>query len=717
MANELATRNSINTRYQGSSLQRFQLDPEDDDSILKFVEQRWANKSYYKLGLEERWLETIAKYEGFSYLEYNEAIRRFQQDVNIPPWRVRLIINLTLPIVRTAACKHLRNRPIWDVLPATSDTKDVNIASLGKKVLRGYWYKHNINYEFIDLLLWLGLTGNAFLSVTWNPDIGPEKELQVKDFINPQLLQTVRSEEELVPLLQSAQTKFQAFIETNGSNIMPMGDVEVKTKSPFDVLCPFARNFREAPWVVDSDVVDLSSLVDQGFDPDLFKPPTFSDNKYLYFQRRIYNMNLFTRKAEYGNNPMAGDDSEVLRLKLWLPKSRQFPRGFYAAIAGGQVIDKGNNPYVHGQIPLIHFGTEKTPGKIWCFCNAEQAQGPIQQYQHSVSQLIEIKNMTAKPKILAPRTAMLLSSAWTSEPGEIVEFSGLTAPIPWTPPSPPRYLFDLMHTFRRDIDDIVAQRDATKGINPAGVRAAASLENLQSQDEGQLGIGALNIDTGMSLTGRMILANHAQFVREDRLYNYTGDKNRYEVIQLKQGMLMGGNQGADYFNVRVTTFSQFGLTRTGQHKFLELLLQYQVYTAQDRAKILQFIQMGHFEDEVDEYKIDRSNAYQENLIMSQGQPVPINIADHHATHLEEHREYMKGDTYRTLLIPFKRLFEIHYKLTELYTMMELVKPKVLGIKATIILAEQEGMTNLLPLILGIPQEGQGQSNEAGSSKK
>jgi len=687
-----------------ASIQRHELNPNDDESILKFFESRWKNKLYYKGDLELKWLNNISRYEGFYYLDFDTALRRFQEKSDIPPWRINLAINLALPIVRTQVTKLMRNRPIWDVLPATTDTQNIDIAQTSKKALRAFWYKHNVNYEFVDLLYWLALTGSAFLGVQWDPDTGPELELTFKDFVNPKALPPVSHPEfELAwaSALQQAQAKFEAFVQYNKSNILPLGDIELSTPTPFDMVFPFSTTFEKIPWCIRAEIKDESWYAERGFDTESLKPPTPSESRYLYYNRRIWNM-VFWSKGQSTTSTMS-DDRDVLELQCWLPKSRQFPKGFYAIIAGGRVLAKGINPYNHGRLPYVMFSGEKTPGKIWASCNLEHAIPLIEQNNRTVSQILEIKNMMGKPKWLAPRSAALLTKAIDSEPGEVIEFSGLSAPQPYHPPPIPRYIFDIMSVLKSHTDDIVAQRDATRGVNPAGVRSAMALDNLQNQDEGQLAVIGLNLDTGMSIVGRMILTLLDQFVDEQRVATYVGEKSRFESIQIGRGKLSGpkdGMIGIDYFNVRVTQFSQFGLSRAGQLEFLKVLLQYNIYTPNDKDKILHFISMGNWEDEIDEYKLDRSNAYQENLIMSQGQMIPPKMADHHQTHLEEHELFQKGDIYKQLPPQIQMIHLQHLRLTKFMMYSKLQEPVILGLKAKIMLAAQEQIP--LPLILGMP---------------
>lgn len=703
-------------RYKGV-LQKHEVDwfGEDEESeyqILGFINQRLENRDYYKRGLEKRWLRTIACYEGFYRYRYDSALRQFMDDIELAPWRKNLMINLALPIVRSGVAKQLKDRPIWDVVPDSQEIEDINRASAGRGFAQAFWYRYNLNYEFIDLLLWLALTGNAYIGVGWNPDIGPKHTLNPMDFIPPELMQRIGTPEEVAVVMMQAQQQFAQYVAKAGTDKLPLGDPELRIITPFDMLYPYSDRFSRAPWVIETQIRDISYYAERDYDVSEFDTPTQKEMRFIYYTRRINNLfNLSFGPDQLDSDSLGGDDKDILEIKLWLPQSPKLPDGYLCVVAGGKIIQRGKNPFDHRQIPIVHFSEQKTPSKVIGFSKLEQSLSLIEEYSRSRSQVVETQNLMSKPKVLAPRSAMLLDTAWTSAPGEVVEFTGTVAPTVWVPPPIPRYVFDTMLLHRKDIDDIVAQRDATKGYNPPGVRSALALDNLQAADEGEGAITSLGLDTGFAHLGRLLLSTADQYIKEYRRFTYPGERGRLETIELNRGTLRGPFQSPDYFNVRVTMYSQLGMSRYGQLEFLKTLLQFNIFTPSDRPKILKFISMGYFEDELDEFKEDRNNAHLENIQMEQGLPVMIMYADHHATHLEEHKKYMKGK-WRQLSPQAKQLFVMHVRLTELMVTADIVKPEVLALKARLMLGQQEGV---LPLMFGEPNSGTGKPSSTGKS--
>lgn len=700
--------------------ERHEIDWDNDQDILDFVMWKWNLREFYYRGRHRRWLETIAAYEGFWYYDFDTALRKFSNSARIPPWRIRLVINLLLPRVRTYVSKLLRNRPTFDVLPATADTKDINVASRNKKILRGYWYQKEWNNQFVDLLLWLGLTGNAYLYVYWDPHKGPLYQAGPQDFVDTKAIEQAGNsgdEEALTAVIEDANQRFVKWQKKNKGNELFLGDCEWKSVCPLDVVYPECQSFDEKEWIITSQLRDISYYATLGYDISKFKRPGDKDKRWMLFLKRIdslaaLDVTLGLTKADQ----MEIDDTKILELNFWLPPGEDLKHGYHCVIAGGMVLPdaKGPIPYNHRQIPLVHLTAEKTPGKVLGFSAAEQTIPQMREYQRTRSQMIEIRNLMAKPKWLVPKMAHISKSALTSEPGEIVEYSGTLAPEQAAISNIPRFVTDLQGLDIRDLDEIWAQRDASKGINQSGVRSMVQNANLQDQDDGSLAIVGLILNTGISKAGRLTLATIDQFVKEDRLTAYLGERKRYESVTYGKDSLSGPNRnipGADYFGVRVTDWTQFGLSRAGQLEFLKVLLQYQIFTANDRAKVLEFVEMGYFEDQIDEGACDRSNAYQENILMMQGGQLQPQYTDNHLVHLEEHKNFM-NENFGQLQRPALEALLIHIHLTELEAVKSMVRPQVLQVKALLMVcAEEQVPPQLLALTSG---QGGAETNGNGS---
>lgn len=683
-------------------MHRYEVDWNDNDKVKEYIEHLWSKRDRHKAALERWWLTIIQAYEGLEFNNYKYVENQLVKKLKVPTWRVRLTVNLMLPYVRSAAAKHLRNRPIFDVIPATNSNSDILVADAGKQTLQSFWFRQDINYEFIDLLYWVALLGVGFTKTSWNPDAGHLIKLSPKDFLPEELLQPGQDPRVVQQALQQAQTDFQNYVNQEGSDEMPAGEMELSIPTPFDMYMKDCGWLHKSDWVIQSTMRDVSYYADRGVDPDQMTRPSNKDVRFKTYNRKVTNM--------YGASAEMLED-EILEINLWQARSRGLKRGRWVTYAGGVIVNNTENPYDHGELPFNQFFADRMPGKMWSFSGASQILPLVKEQQKSLSQIAENRNLMARPKWAVPHAARIKRTSITSEPGEIIRYFGGIPPTQLTPGNMPRYVFDAFVMNQKAMDHIMAQQEASRGINPPGGRSAAVVQELAATDDGSYAVAGLGFDTGFSSAGRKLLSIARQFYREDRLLVFLGDNNAYQSRLLKKGSLIGDNQvpGADYNNVRVTQFSQFGLSRAGQFEVLKTLLQFNIFdpTPKSRQKVLKFIQMGYFEDEIDEYKADRANAHRENLMLSQGQPIrpaygatpeayAPGIEDHDTTHLESHFQFMKTDEYKALPPQIQSLFQYHVNQHKLLEVTKLVEPQVLAIAGQVMAANMHGIPlNLL----------------------
>lgn len=669
-------RNSPNN--QRDQVEFYDIDPKDDDSLINFICGQWDIRENRYGGLYTTWLNTIAAYQGFFHLEYDIAKKNYLDKThNDPPWRTNLAINLLLPRIRTNVAKLLKTRPIFDVLPASNEISDIDTAFLGKRFLQGIWYQNNFNYKFMDFLYWLSLTGVAYSNPYWHAFSGQTIDVTIENFLNQDnLKQAIQSGDPVLleAIVEDTRKDYEAFLRKNGGDpTIFIGDVKWNIPSPFDIITSECTDFEEKEWLIHANIRPLSYYKTLGVDTEEFGTASDRDRQYIDMSRRINMMSVLENYALHQQGLSVQDlgKEDVVELSLWVPPNNKFKKGFYCVVAGGQkVLRKGPNPYEHRMVPFAMAVAEKVPGKVHGFSAASQAIPEIKAYNAAKSAIVEMTKAMGGNKWLVHKNAKV--AAITNEVGEIIRWEGVVPPTPAPMPNPPRVFFDLMMSNIRDVDEITAQREATRGQNPAGGRSAALVQNLQAVDEGSLNVIGLTVDTVMAQTGRMMLSIGAQFISEDRMMSYAGENNKHVAFVLRSGSLKGmyyGVPGADYYNVRVTLWTQFGLDRGGQQETLKSLLQYGVFRPEDRDKIFHWLDMGWFGDEVDEHKRDRSVAHRENLMMAQGQQIMPSVEQNQDVHVREHLAYMNGEDFRAL----PPQIQMNYRLHVYYSIMEQAK--------------------------------------------
>ena len=91
-------------------------------------------------------------------------------------------------------------------------------------------------------------------------------------------------------------------------------------------------------------------------------------------------------------------------------------------------------PYPFKQLPLVKFPGLRIPGQLWDTSVVEQAIPLQKELNRTLSQMIEYKNLTLKPQMLAPVGS--LRQRITDEPGAIFEYNPVAGKVPESIPIP-----------------------------------------------------------------------------------------------------------------------------------------------------------------------------------------------------------------------------------------------------------------------------------------
>src|SRR5258706_16361203 len=87
-------------------------------SVVSFINERLTQN---RLAMQEQhrsWMLNLAWTRGFQNVDFDAIRRNFlgqNRDKNLENWRVRLISNIMLPIVRRVVAHMSYVHPIWDV--------------------------------------------------------------------------------------------------------------------------------------------------------------------------------------------------------------------------------------------------------------------------------------------------------------------------------------------------------------------------------------------------------------------------------------------------------------------------------------------------------------------------------------------------------------------------------------------------------------------------
>jgi hypothetical protein len=456
--------------------------------IVDFIkEQSKARRDDLREFHQEMYLNILWVVMGIQDIYYDRYSKKLN-DTPPEPWKVRLISNLLYPLLRRSVAK-MAKKPIWDVLPATTEQADLDAARISSLILRYYWYFLRMPKKYLQYLTWLFATGNAFFKMGWDAELGDTITLSDED--RAILANTYPGKK--IP------RSFQ------------LGDPYIEVVSPFSIFWEAGIELEESDWVIQ---LKLRS-------PD-----------YVYNRWNV-KIEGSTTKGE----------SELFDLKLINPMEHTYPDSEkiityefftnekHAVVVDDKVVYLG--PNVLGSLPYVHTVEQIVPGSEHGMSTLRQARSNQAQYNKVRSGIIEHANLMCAQKWLVPRGANILRQAINNKPGEVILYNYPFSPTATVPPPLPNYYERILETCKQDISDIASVQAVSQAKNEPGIRSGRMIMALQEADDLLMGPVMQLIDDSLVQLGTKFLKVIADNVEEERLIKITGEGNELEVLTFK----------------------------------------------------------------------------------------------------------------------------------------------------------------------------------------
>lgn len=339
--------------------------------------------------------------------------------------------------------------------------------------------------------------------------------------------------------------------------------------------------------------------------------------------------------------------------EMWVKPNKKFPEGAVVIWSGETLLYQSEGwPFEHNEYPFTKFDHIPT-GRFYADSTIPDLVPLQKEYNRTRSQLVEAKNRMAKPQLVAPRGSVDPSKI-TSEPGLIVFYTpGFNPPTPIPLASIPAYAVQEIERCQRDMDDISAQHEITRGSTPPGVTAGTAISYLQEQDDSKLSHTVSSLEEGVERIGKHFLSHVQQFWEAQRKIKVVGDDGQFESFMFSRTDIRGNT------DLKIEAGSAAPRSRAAKQAFITELGK-MGWIPPDRA--LRYLDMAETGRLYEEMQIDSRQAQRENLKMKDGLPQGVNSWDNHEVHIIEHDNYRKRQAFENLSEDLKVLYEMHVQM-------------------------------------------------------
>lgn len=561
------------------------------EELVKRCESVYEYFKRSRVFQERKWYLFYQFFRGNQWVDIN----RVTGELFVPPapsWRVRLVINKTWVVIRNIASQITDKRPTWDVLPASDDPDDIENSKLIAYAIEYLYDRLGVQDKIEELVFYMLIFGVAYMKTYWT---GEEVAVDVLDPFSVFFDPFSKDPETSPGVIHATWRTIEYIKDTYG----------------VDVPAETIRSTSAIQQRIANEVIGMAS----------FASPTFSAGSGEKGKKEEYQEQGAIVKEGYFRK-RGGKEWEII---TW---------------ANGKLLKRRDFPYKHGKNPITKFVANRVPGE-WVGISEVENLLPLQkELNKGRSQVIEHKNLMSRGKWLVPKNAGVSKNAFTSEPGEVIEYNPGAKPEQADLKPLPEYVFELLQWVERSMEDIAGIHDVSMGRVPTGAKSGRAIEALRESDETGIRPKERNLENGLERVGYQLVGLMQQYYTSEKLMRTTGKYPRFFRFSnqhIKEGV-----------DVRVNLGTAFAYTRLGKREELKELYE---LGAIDRQTLLEHYEFGNVDEILERaaepnvskrLKAEREElAAQEDINeMLDGQEPTVSPTDDHEVRVRAVEEYI-----------------------------------------------------------------------------
>lgn len=602
--------------------------------------QFWNNKFEMCVQLrrpfEEQWYTNLAYYLGRQWIVWNKTSTGITRLLEPPVdnTRVRLVINKIKTYIRREHTKLTKEEPIWYAKPATTEPKDISIARCAQALTEYILDESSFTRVRSKATFWTCITGTGYIKVICDSKNAPI------------ILEAPSPWEIFVPYLQQQDMESQTFV------IHARGVPADTVKNLYGVD-------------VSEDATSAGATLEQKLFTSLGITSAAAARQKLAYIKEIYVKPGVMSDYPDGATLVLCNNKIIYRYKYSAEEEAelQSQNAQFSEIPLEQMILEGlnalpqlkptNYPYRHGMFPFLKFS--HIPAGRFYACSIIEDLIPIQRELNKTrSQIVEVKNLTAKPMMMYTQGA-INPKLLVSKPGLLVAVRpGFEPPVYLTQPDLPSYVLQEVEQLKLDMNESSSQFEVTRGSAPPGVEAASAIAYLQEENDSILHETISSIEEGIKGVGRQCLSLAQQFWSQEKILEIVSKNAATDAQIFKTGDLKG------FTDVRVEPGSIAPISRAARQAFITGLIKDGIIPPE---RGLRYLQMNETDRLYEELQVDSRHAQRENYEMTHDNVImafPVNPWDNHEIHIYEHGLFLKSQEFELLDLQKKQVVVNHW---------------------------------------------------------
>lgn len=445
---------------------------------IEYLEKLYDAADSMRRKFESEWYTNCLFLAGQQWEKAADDVRRFRKlPINASQTKVKIVSNQILALARQAVSAINGHLAEQVAVPATGDQADIDAAELATDFLRARFYNDDEEIVRRNEILWAMCCGRVLRKTFWDPDLDGEGV---------------------------------------GGKIVRAGDISSVTLNPFQFhVCPWSSE-GDIPWIIESDVRDVSEINDLYPGADVQPEEVADSSKFLD--------RLLTNVIEgVGQSAGKKENSAILK-RLYVRPDARSPRGKYYVWANDVVLQEGELP--EGQMPFTVIDWFPIPGRVYPLPFVTPLRDLQREINITMSQLVELKNRQLRGDLILrgvgdvhqeidPQTG---AKRIKVDPG-IQQFDFMRYDLN---PTEAEMLLNRLHA---DTMQIAGIHDPTMGAPIPTIQTATEIALLKEADISGLTLFRAGFDNSYSKVSTLKLLNAKNHYHVPRLIRIVGEGN------------------------------------------------------------------------------------------------------------------------------------------------------------------------------------------------
>lgn len=558
--------------------------------------------------LDREWRLNLEFYRGNQYAfntrrEPNRIQSLPTEDGDKPRFRIRLVSNQIMPGTAAMVAQLTKTKPAIWATPGTGSTASIRKAQAADDLFEYWWQQFSLHQKLLEAMTWGAIAGQGFWKITWDKNASTS----MKFLMNPQTGQPIVQDD-----LQNAfrfQLEQMGIDPTQFEKTVYLGDIRVEVMGPDRVyLDPYVSVFEDAQFAICKHGMtpeEIKSRWGVTITPDAY--PQDSSNVAM-----PYGISGASAQSAQG---LSGTNASMRNVFIgyFLPNSAN-PKGRYVVWTEGpdQILEDKPWPYPFRMLPLVKFPGMMNPNSVYDEAIITQARPLQKELNRTISQIVEYKNLTIKPRVWAPIGSM--TQRLTNEPGAVYTYRpvGGLRPEVETLPSMPPYVFNHLSEIQQRMDRLFNLSAVGRGEVPPNVEAGVAIDLLQETAVDMMVPTIDRMNLALCRAGKLMLFLGQEGYIEPRLGRIMGPGGAVRVREFKNSDI---DPGVEF---RAESGSGIPRTRAGREARIKNLMDMQILDPRQAVKHLDIADMKGL---AALYQADEDQAAREHDKLLQGQPI------------------------------------------------------------------------------------------------